>query len=214
MSDVEMQEPSTPASNISRDPKEVEKMLRMTDDEGEGDERTAAEGDTSSQEPPATGTGTGTGSSNTVPHQQPAKPMEQQPQGDGPPLPAAQEGNKNATLSLSEIKKAVMDISNDTGTSAGTRRARARRGSDPGISVESRNCEAEKEAAPGPGFNTGSGSGNRDGSASKLTENTTVGSDTSTGSNNNISDLENDVFFDPLQGLARAPAVKVSLPVE
>jgi hypothetical protein len=133
--DVEMQEPGTPASNISRGPEEVEEMLRLTDDEGEGEERVTNSGDAGSTDQSVSGAGMSTGAGNTATQQQPATTTEQ-PREDVPaPPPAAQEGKKMTTLSLSEIKKAVMDISLNNGTGTGDVRTRARRGSDPGISV-------------------------------------------------------------------------------
>jgi hypothetical protein len=153
------QEPGTPASNISREPEEVEEMLRMSEDEGEGDERSATEREPVGAELPGDSSGSGAGSGPTAPGQQPARPMEQQPLGDDPQPSGTQEGNKNTTLSLSEIKKAVMDISNSTGTST-----RARSGSDPGIPIKFCSNSTGKDATEpgtGSGYQSGSGSGGR-----------------------------------------------------
>jgi hypothetical protein len=104
MADVEMQELGTPATNISREPEEVEEMLRMTDDEGEGVERATSRGNAGSPDPPASGAGTDTGAGNMAPQQQPSVPTEQPREDASAKPPAAQEGKKMTTLSLSEKK--------------------------------------------------------------------------------------------------------------
>jgi hypothetical protein len=68
MSDTEMQEPGTPASNISREPEDVEEMLRISEDEGEGDKRAATEREPVGAEPPGDNTGSGAGSGSSQPN--------------------------------------------------------------------------------------------------------------------------------------------------
>jgi hypothetical protein len=176
-------------------------MLRITDDEGEGDERTANDGTGGNQEPVDASTGTEAGTEAAI-QQLPIHPAEPQPQGDARPPPEAQEGNKTSTLSLSEIKKAVMDISNNTAT--GDMLIRQRRGSEPGVSVPGRRFEAGTDTA------YGSGPGFKSVPATKNFTPSLVNSGTGSSKDGSNSDLENDIFTDPSQESARAPAVRVS----
>jgi hypothetical protein len=167
-------------------------MLRISEDEGEGDERPPPAG----AGPNDAGQGAVDGAAATESQQQPSTT----PQA---PL-VTQEGHKTTTLSLSEIKKAIMDISANTGT--GENEFCRRRNSDPRTWTPTARYVAARGSGSGTGSCAGSGSGTPTGR--------TADPDIGAGTNNNESDLENDVFTDSSQGSACAPAIRVRLPVE
>jgi hypothetical protein len=177
------------------EPGEVEEMLRISEDEAEGDDLPPLVGDSND------GAGDGDGDETA---KEPQPQPQQQPGTTQQAPPATQEGNKISTLSLSEIKKALTDISNNTGT--GESESRRRRQSDPGSVTKNIGEETTGGCGSGFGSRAVSGSGTTTGAKSV--------SDIENSINDNESDLENDVFSDHLQGSARAPAIEIKLPVE